>query len=101
MGQRRASRGALGRGPRERRRLRGGLWAVAQELDMPLSRHVGTYRWQPGIHLASPTQDLVEFANREGDVRRVIAALILCGVFERYPRLQVGAGPGSRRSIRA
>jgi len=64
---------------------------VAQELDMPLSRHVGTYRWQPGIHLASPTQDLVEFANREGDVRRVIAALILGGVFERYPRLQVGA----------
>jgi predicted TIM-barrel fold metal-dependent hydrolase len=67
------------------------LWAAAQDLAMPLSLHVGTYRWGPGMPLVSPTQDIVEFANREGDVRRAIAALIFGGVFERYPALKVGA----------
>ena len=65
------------------------LWAAAQDLAMPLSLHVGTYRWGPGMHLANPSQDMVEFANREGDVRRAIAALIFGGVFERYPALKV------------
>jgi predicted TIM-barrel fold metal-dependent hydrolase len=67
------------------------LWAAAQDLAMPLSLHVGTYRWSPGMPVASPTQDIVEFANREGDVRRAIAAIIFGGAFERYPRLKVGA----------
>jgi len=58
---------------------------------MPLSLHVGTYRLGPGMPQVSPTQDIVEFANREGDVRRAIAALIFGGVFERYPALKVGA----------
>jgi hypothetical protein len=43
------------------------------------------------MNLANPSQDMVEFANREGDVRRALAALIFGGVFERYPALKVGA----------
>jgi predicted TIM-barrel fold metal-dependent hydrolase len=33
----------------------------------------------------------VEFSNREHDVRTPIAAMIFAGVFERYPKLRVGA----------
>src|SRR5262249_16898708 len=67
------------------------LWAAAQDLAMPLSLHVGTYRWQPGMQ-GSPTQDIVEFANREGDVRRAIAAFLVGGVFDAYARVEGGAG---------
>ena len=67
------------------------LWAAAQDLKMPLSLHVGTYRWQPGLDPNAMRQDIVEFANREYDVRTPIAAMIFGGVFERYPRLSVGA----------
>jgi predicted TIM-barrel fold metal-dependent hydrolase len=67
------------------------LWAAAQDLDMPLSLHVGTYRWQPGMDPNTMRQDIVEFSNREHDVRTPIAAMIFAGVFERYPKLRVGA----------
>jgi predicted TIM-barrel fold metal-dependent hydrolase len=67
------------------------LWAAAQDLDMPLSLHVGTYRWRPGTDPNDPSQDIVEFTNRECDARNAIAAMIYAGVFERYPRLKVGA----------
>jgi predicted TIM-barrel fold metal-dependent hydrolase len=67
------------------------LWAAAQDLDMPLSLHVGTYRWQPGMDPNAMRQDIVEFSNREHDVRTPIAAMIFAGVFERYPKLRVGA----------
>ena len=67
------------------------LRAAAQDLKMPLSLHVGTYRWQPGLDPNAMRQDIVEFANREYDVRTPIAAMIFGGVFERYPRLSVGA----------
>jgi predicted TIM-barrel fold metal-dependent hydrolase len=67
------------------------LWATAQDLGMPLSLHVGTYRWRPGTDPNDPSQDIVEFTNRECDARNAIAAMIYAGVFERYPRLKVGA----------
>jgi predicted TIM-barrel fold metal-dependent hydrolase len=67
------------------------LWAVAQELETPLSLHVGTYRWRPGVDPNAMSQDVVEFSNREHDVRTAIAAIIFAGAFERYPRLRVGA----------
>ncbi|HSF34152.1 MAG TPA: amidohydrolase family protein [Candidatus Tectomicrobia bacterium] len=67
------------------------LWAAAQDLGMPLSLHVGTYRWQPGMDPNAMGQDIVEFTNRDHDVRTPIAAMIYAGVFERYPRLRVGA----------
>jgi predicted TIM-barrel fold metal-dependent hydrolase len=66
------------------------LWAAAQDLDMPLSLHVGTYRWRPGTNPNAAEQDIVAFTNRECDARNAIAAMIYAGVFERYPRLRVG-----------
>jgi predicted TIM-barrel fold metal-dependent hydrolase len=56
---------------------------------MPLSLHIGTYRWSPEVH--SIDQDVVELTNRECDVRNALAALIFGGVVERYPRLRVVA----------
>ena len=69
------------------------LWAAAQDLAMPLSLHVGTRRWQPGMDLNAPslTRDVVATSNREYEVREAIAAMIFGGVFERYPHLKVGA----------
>jgi predicted TIM-barrel fold metal-dependent hydrolase len=69
------------------------LWATAQDLAMPLSLHVGTRRWRPGMDLRAPSlsRDVVETSNREYDVREAIAAMIFGGVFERYPQLKVGA----------
>jgi predicted TIM-barrel fold metal-dependent hydrolase len=66
------------------------LWAAAQDLDMPLSLHVGTYRWKPGTNPNAAAQDIVDFTNRECDARNAIAAMIYAGVFERYPMLRVG-----------
>jgi predicted TIM-barrel fold metal-dependent hydrolase len=66
------------------------LWAAAQELDRPLSLHVGTYRWRPGTDPNGSAQDIVDFTNRECDARNAIAAMIYAGVFERYPKLRVG-----------
>ena len=65
------------------------LWAAAQDLDMPLSLHVGTYRWSPEVH--SIDQEVVELTNRDCDVRNALGALIFGGVVERYPRLKVVA----------
>ena len=66
------------------------LWAAAQDLGMPLSLHVGTYRWQPGTEPNQSAQDIVAFTNRDCDARNAIAAMIYAGVFERFPKLRVG-----------
>ncbi len=63
------------------------LWACAQDLDIPLSLHTGTFRWSPGVAF-TPT---VEMALRDYDVRRSLNDMIMSGVFERFPRLMVGA----------
>ena len=68
------------------------LWTAAQDLRMPLSLHVGTNRAGPddafvdqeGIRAAY-------FANKDHWVRMSLAHLIYSGVFERYPKLQVGS----------
>jgi predicted TIM-barrel fold metal-dependent hydrolase len=69
------------------------LWAAVQDLAMPLSLHVGTRRWRPGMDPNAPSlsRDVVETSNREYDVREAIAAMIFGGIFERYPQLKVGA----------
>ena len=67
------------------------LWAAAQDLDMPLSLHIGTGRWRPGVDLDDVSGDVLFFATVESDVRQSIGAIILSGVFERYPKLKVGA----------
>ena len=63
------------------------LWACAQDLDMPLSLHTGTFRWRPGA-LMTNTADI---ALRDYEPRQCINDMIMSGVFERYPKLQVGA----------
>ncbi len=68
------------------------LWAAAQDLGMPLSLHIGTNRIGPG-------QEPVDFqhiqlgliCNVDHWVRVSIAHMIYSGVFERYPKLQVGS----------
>ncbi len=67
------------------------LWAAAQDLDMPLSLHVGTRRWRPVTDGTDPGTDAIEMSNRDHDPRMAISAMIFAGVFQRYPRLRVGA----------
>src|SRR5207342_2890737 len=56
-----------------------------------LSLHDALPIW-PGADGADPTLvDIVERTNKEHDVRIALAAMIFTGVFERYPRLKVGA----------
>ncbi len=65
------------------------FWAAAQDLDMPLSLHVGTVRWRPGMDLN--IANAFPFRNRDSEVRDAISPMILSGVFERYPQLIVGS----------
>ena len=68
------------------------LWAAAQDMEMPLSLHTGTFRWskEGGWQLKTQMADAVEQTNREYHVRNAMGALILSGVFERFPKLRVG-----------
>ncbi len=63
------------------------LWACAQDLDLPLSLHTGTFRWRPGQSFTIGS----EIAVKDYDVRQSINDMIFAGVFERYLRLKVGA----------
>ena len=66
------------------------LWAAAQDLQMPLSLHIGTNR--PGPGEASPiTGSLSDFTNIDHWVRMSLSDMIFDGVFRRYPKLQVGS----------
>ena len=69
------------------------VWAAAQDLSMPLSLHVGTYRWRPGADPRDYVRenDLVEFSCRDYDPRKAIASMIYGGVFERFPKLKAGS----------
>ena len=66
------------------------LWAAAQDLQMPLSFHIGTNR--PGPGESSPVAGrLSDFTNIDHWVRMSLADMIFGGVFRRYPKLQVGS----------
>ena len=67
------------------------LWATAQDLGMPLSLHIGTNRWRPGVEMDITLQDHTVLVNGDFDVRQCIADMIISGTFERYPKLKVGA----------
>ena len=68
------------------------LWAAAQYLEMPLSLHTATVRWGPNNNYVEEMEDdLVIQTNTDGLVRASIVDIIFSGVFERYPRLKVGA----------
>jgi len=67
------------------------FWATAQDLDMPLSLHVATARWKPGMDVTSfALQAAADFPNREYEPRQCVYGMIFAGVFERYPNLRVG-----------
>ena len=68
------------------------FWAAAQDTAMPLSLHLGSNRPNPGeepIDLETVTSDWL--CNVDFFVRMSLAQMILGGVFERYPKLQVGS----------
>ncbi len=68
------------------------LWAAAQDLAMPLSLHIGTNRPGPGQSFADLDSATAAFvSNVDHWVRMSLANMIFSGVFERYPKLQVGS----------
>jgi predicted TIM-barrel fold metal-dependent hydrolase len=71
------------------------FWSTAEDLDVPLSLHVGTDRADPEIGREAFRLDVKNvppsaFVNKDYQVRQAFADLILSGVFERHPRLRVG-----------
>ena len=66
------------------------LWAAAQDLGMPLSLHVVTNRPKKdqGNWMLDFTPSFV--ANYDHWVRMSLGDIIFSGVFERYPKLQMG-----------
>jgi len=66
------------------------LWATAQDLEMPLSLHIGTMRPGPGDDFQQRQASTAFRANRDYWVRMSLAQMIYAGVFERYPKLKVG-----------
>ena len=71
------------------------LWATAEELDIPLSLHIGTTRPSRAagqfarFSEAGKREAEVEIANTDLPVRMSLAAMIFSGVFERYSGLKV------------
>ena len=68
------------------------LWAAAQDLGLPLSLHIATNRPAPN----SPLVDLEAVStafltNVDYWVRMSLSHIIFSGVFERYPKLQIGS----------
>jgi predicted TIM-barrel fold metal-dependent hydrolase len=67
------------------------FWAAAQDLEMPLSLHIATNR--PSHHMPESnmlTADPVDLSNADHWVRMSLGHMIFAGVFERFPRLNVG-----------
>ncbi len=68
------------------------LWAAAQDLEMPLSLHIATNRPGPGQQYMDLDTTKSSFVcNTDHWVRISLADMIYSGVFERYPKLQVGS----------
>lgn len=72
------------------------LWSAAQDLAMPLSLHIGTDRADPRLGDAAFRLNVKDvppsnFVNSDYRIRIALSDLIYSGVFERFPRLRVGA----------
>ena len=67
------------------------LWAAAQDLGMPLSLHIGTNRLTGGQFTNSDAMKPAFISNVDHWVRVSLANIIFSGVFERYPKLQMGS----------
>ncbi len=65
------------------------FWAAAQELDMPISFHIGTNRGVEGQPLPFIQVKLSKDIAADYWVRVSLANMIFAGVFERYPHLKV------------
>ena len=64
------------------------LWAAAQDMNIPLSLHAATNRSQ---EVSSGGGGLSTLINMDHWVRMSLSFMALSGVFERYPKLQIGA----------
>ena len=68
------------------------LWAAAEDLGIPLSLHIGTNRPSPDRQSARADAVTATYmANVDHWVRMSLGSIIFSGVFERYPKLQVGS----------
>ena len=68
------------------------LWAAAQDLGIPLSLHFDTNRPGQGQEFEDMgTVGPTFFSNVDHWVRESLGHMIFSGVFERYPKLQVGS----------
>ena len=68
------------------------VWAAGQDLEMPIGLHLATDRWGAGESFQ--TEDTARIANTinsDHAVRMSLCDIIFAGVFERYPKLQMGA----------
>ena len=68
------------------------LWAAAQDLDMPLGLHIATNRSGPQNEFGREVLGVSAafIANADHWIRMSLGDMIFSGVFERYPKLQVG-----------
>ena len=70
------------------------FWAAAQDLGMPLSLHISGNRYSPAEEFADPDNRWIRPAvmcNYAYWSQMSLADIIFSGVFERYPKLQVGS----------
>ncbi len=68
------------------------LWAASVDMGMPLSLHIGGNRYSPVQELADPDIERPAFiCNADYWPRMSICDMIFAGVFERFPKLQVGS----------
>ena len=70
------------------------FWAAAQDLGMPLSLHISCNRYSPAAEFADPNNRWTRPAvicNYAYWPQMSLADIILSGVFERFPKLQVGS----------
>ena len=64
------------------------LWAAAEDLEMPLSLHAATNR---SLMFSASSTKLSYLINMDYWIRMSVSDMILNGVFERHPKLQIGA----------
>ncbi|MCL0101778.1 amidohydrolase [Dehalococcoidia bacterium] len=67
------------------------FWAIAEDLGVPISLHVGTNRPGPGQIGDLGQLTPVYYATLDHWLRTSISEMIFSGVFERHPKLQLGS----------
>jgi predicted TIM-barrel fold metal-dependent hydrolase len=65
------------------------LWQLCADLDIPLHKHSSTPPEQPGVALHERGAVAIGYAERQFYNHRVVAQMILSGVFERHPTLKL------------